>query len=76
MVRGNGTKITLVSINYVIRERAFKNISLYTLYHINYARLFVTCRYIVPVNLRVPPCERGKDKCVRQKLTSAHFHPL
>lgn len=61
MVRGNGTRNTLVSINYAIRERTFKNISLYTLYHINYARLFVTCRYIVPVKLRVPLCERGND---------------
>lgn len=70
--------MTLVSINYAIRERAFKNISLYTLYHINYARLFVTCRYIVPVKLRVPPCERGNHShlCVTEKPTSAHFNPL
>lgn len=40
VARGNGTRNTSVSINYSIKERSFKNISLYTLYHINYACLF------------------------------------
>lgn len=60
-VRRNGTRNTMVSINYSIKERTFKNISLYTLYHINYACLFVTFCYILPVKLRVPQCERGNN---------------
>lgn len=81
VMRGNGTRKTLVSINYSIKEWTFKNISLYTLYHINYACLFVTFHYIPPVNLRVSQYERGNDPvfhftslCGRDKATSVPFN--